>query len=119
MGVGMTEYSRSAEGSIYPGYAEHAKKLIEQYRSFDIQPISERYDITLVLSILHCILTIQNERLKKHSNRHKNSIAIWEEEITDIPHILGIKKQCIIENTFYKPLARKDFLMHIRNAMLA
>ena len=88
----MTEYIRTEEGSMYPGFALHAKKLIQQYRSLNIEPDSERYDITLLLSILHCIINIQNERLRNHSKRYKNEIDIWEQEINDIPHILGIKK---------------------------
>ena len=113
----MTEYIRTEEGSMYPGFALHAKKLIQQYRSLNIEPDSERYDITLLLSILHCIINIQNERLRNHSKRYKNEIDIWEQEINDIPHILGIKKECIKTNTFYEKLVRKGFLTHVRNGM--
>ncbi len=110
----MNEYVREPGDFIKAGFARNARKLLEQYRSLtEGFPETERYDITLLLSVLQSLLTLANEYLMVKQNREEN----WERIAHDVPKWQGLSRSFVKDYTFPEDITYLRFIESLRNAM--
>lgn len=108
------EYYRTIDGQIQADLARRLGIVLRQYH----QKIdsSEKYEVSLSLSILQTLLTNCVELLNKIPKREKGNNPIYHSPISS--EIWGFDKKNIISSTFKQPNLNADIVFrHIRNAL--
>jgi len=108
------EYFKTEDGQIQADLARRLGIVLKQYH---IQLISsEKYEVSLSLSILQTLLTNCVELLNNLKTRDEQSNPLYQFPID--PTKWGFDENNIIVNTFYQPyLTTEKVVRHIRNSL--
>lgn len=108
------EYFRTEDGQIQADLARRLGIMLKQYHSQIIS--SEKYEVSLSLSILQTLLTNCVELLNNLQTRDKQNNPFYNHPID--PTLWGFDESNIIVNTFNEPqLTAEKIIRHIRNAL--
>jgi len=106
------EYYRQPNGKIQADFALRAGRLLSQYATLSASlQESERYEATLMVCILHSILTNCLELIGELKKHH------WDSPIKDVPGLFGICRSFVVRNAFPGEVTYAKFIEHIRNAL--
>ena len=109
------DYFKQEGNKIRAGLALDAGKLLVQYGKLTNHlPPEKKYDATLTLCVLQCLLTNCIELLAAMEIDQK---AFFKETIKDVPHRWGLTRSFITCNTFPIEVTLEGVLEHLRHAV--
>lgn len=108
------EYFRTEDGQIQADYARRLGIILKQYHEQIIA--TEKYEVSLSLSILQSLLTNCIELLNNLKSSDKKKNPFYEYPIDSA--VWGFDDNSIKHNTFFQPeLTAEKIVRHIRNAL--
>lgn len=114
------EYERTPDAQMQADFARRIGRIAEQYeRSCTSIPLEERYDATLLLSLLQALLTNCAELLK-HKPEQKNPALkqLTSRNLGQDPTLLGFQRTSVVEQwPSSRSLTYRELLECMRNAM--
>lgn len=114
------EYERTPDGQMQADFARRIGRIAEQYeRSCTSIPLEERYDATLLLSLLQALLTNCAELLKqKPERKHPALKQLTSRNLGQDPTLLGFQRTSVVEQwPSSRSLTYRELLECMRNAM--
>lgn len=100
---------------IIAGLAHNAAQLLSQYSRLSASlPASDRYDVTLHLSVLQLLLTNGVEYARTISNSKRR---VWLEPVDEVVMSVVAEHDAVVVNTFPGTADSFEVLTHLRNAL--
>jgi len=114
------EYERTPDGQLQADFALRIGRIAKQYeRLCSAIPLEERYDATLLLSLLQALLTNCAELLKQKPERKNPALKqLTSRNLGQDPTLLGFQRNSVVEQwPSSRALTYRELLECMRNAM--
>lgn len=115
------EYERTPDGQIQADFAFRIGRIAEQYERFckSMLPEEERYEATMLLALLHALLTNCAESLnRKPEKTHPALNQVAKRNLDQDPTLLGFQRSSVVQQwPSTRPLMYLELLYCLRNAM--
>lgn len=114
------EYERTPDGQMQADFARRIGRIAEQYEcSCTSIPLEERYDATLLISLLQALLTNCAELLRHKPERSNPALKqLTGRNLGQDPTLLGFQRTSVVEQwPAMRPLTYRELLECMRNAM--
>lgn len=118
------EYERTEDGQIQAAFAQRVGLLLVQYDNWRQQvPEVEQFESTLTISLLHSLLTMCQELIRKNTKKSGQPalVAIGQLascSLEDKPNLLGLSRDCVVEQwPSERELTYREVIECLRNAL--